>query len=89
MDVYKFGSLAAPVNIDYQNLLTFNSLISTRELMTNTAKLLALEDKAEKAVAVLDRMQEVMPDKNFPLNNSLISSVNDMAVLDAISVYLA
>jgi len=30
-----------------------------------------------------------MPDKNFPLNNSLISSVNDMAVLDAISVYLA
>ncbi len=89
MNVYRFESLAAPVNMDYQNLLTFNSLISTRDMMVNTAKFLVAEDKAEQAVKLLDRMQEVMPDKNFPLNNSLISSVNDLAVIDAVNVYLA
>ena len=87
MNVYRFESLAAPVNIDYQNLLTFNSLISTRELIANTAKLLVMDEQPEKAVEVLDRMQQVMPESNFPLNNSLISSINDLAVLDAISVY--
>ena len=89
MNVYRFESLAAPVNIDYQNLLTFSSLISIRDLMTTTAKLLVFEGKTDKALEVLERMEKVMPDKNFPLNCSLISSVNDMAVLDAVGVYFA
>ena len=32
-------------------------------------------------------MQEVAPAENFPLNNSIISSLNDRAVMDAISLY--
>ena len=88
MNVYRLNSLKAPVNIDYQNLLTFNSLISIREIMTNTAKSLLAIGEKEKAVKVLDKMQEVMPEKNFPLNNSIISSINDAAVMDAITVYL-
>ena len=89
MDLYKMDALKAPVNIDYQNMLTFNSLLSMRDLMTNTAKLLAMDSQPERAVQVLDKMQTVMPQSNFPLNNSLISSLNDMAVLDAISLYFA
>jgi hypothetical protein len=56
--------------------------------MTNTAKSLLAIGEKEKAVKVLDKMQEVMPEKNFPLNNSIISSINDAAVMDAITVYL-
>lgn len=88
MKVYKLESLAAPVNIDYQNLLTFNSLVSIREMMTNAAKSLAAIGEKKKAVEVLDKMQKVMPAKNFPLNNSMISTVNDAAVMDAVLVYL-
>ncbi len=89
MNTYRFESLSADMAVDYQNMLTFGSLLSTRELMVNTAKLLILDDEPDKAIEVLDRMQAVMPAKNFPLNISAISSVNDMAVLDAISLYLA
>lgn len=89
MNVYRFESLAAPVNMDYQNLLTFNALLPVRDILALNAKFLAMNDEPEKAVAVLDKMQEVMPEKNFPLNSSLISSGNDMAVMDAVSVYLA
>ena len=89
MNVYRFESLAAPVNIDYQNLLTFNALLPVRDIFALNAKSLAMKDEPEKAVAVLDKMQEVMPHENFPLNSSLLSSGNDMAVMDAVSVYLA
>ena len=89
MDVYRFESLAGKFNVDYQNLLTFNSLISTRDLIVNTAKMYVEEDNAEKAVELLDKMQSVMPESNFPLNNSLISTINDLAVLDAINIYFA
>ena len=89
MNVYRFESLAAPVNIDYQNLLTFNALLPIRDIMAYNAKCLAMQDEPEKAVAVLDKMQAVMPEKNFPLNSSLLSTGNDMAVMDAVSVYLA
>ena len=57
--------------------------------MVQNAKYLLAQGKKEKAVAVLDKMQKAFPAKNFPLNNSIISMINDRAVMDAISVYLA
>ena len=57
--------------------------------MVNTAKALVFNDEPEKAIEVLDKMERVFPQKNFPLNVSLLSSVNDVAVIDAISVYFA
>lgn len=88
MNIYRLESLAAPINIDYQNLLTFSSLMLVRESMANVAKALMLEGKKEKATALLDKMQSVTPVKNFPLNNSIISSTNDLAVIDAVNTYL-
>ncbi len=89
MNTYRFESLAAPVNMDYQNLLTFNALLPVRDIMAQNAKALAQKDEPEKAIAVLDKMQKVMPAENFPLNSSLLSSGNDLAVMDAVGIYFA
>lgn len=82
-------SLSYDFNVDYQNLLTFSALVPIREIMTNVALKLIQEGDTVKASALLDKMQEVIPQKNFPLNSSLISSTNDLAVLDAVSAYFA
>ena len=90
MNVYKWDNFKdTTLNIDYQHLLTFNSLVSPRDIMVQTAKALYTRGKEEKAVEVLDRMQELIPAATLPLNNSIISGLNDKAVLDAISVYCA
>ena len=57
--------------------------------MVQTAKALYAKGKQEKAIEVLDRMQELIPAATLPLNNSIISGLNDKAVLDAISLYSA
>lgn len=82
-------SLSYDYNVDYQNLLTFTSLVPIREIMTNVAISLSMQNDTVKAVALLDKMQEVFPQKNFPLNVSAISSTNDLAVIDAINTYLS
>lgn len=89
MNVYRWDGFAdTTINIDYQNLLTLNTLMSPRDIMVQTAKYMIKEGKEKEAVAVLDKMQEVTPVKNFPLNNSLISSLNEIVVMDAVGVYL-
>ena len=37
---------------------------------------------------LLNKMQEIMPTSNFPLNNSVISSLTERALMDAIAVYI-
>lgn len=88
MNKYRLESLSNDMYVDYQNILTFSSLVPMREIMVNTAKALVLESKKDKAIEVLDRMQKMIPQSNFPLNVSLISSTNDLAILDAIEIYL-
>ncbi|MEF9930744.1 MAG: DUF2723 domain-containing protein [Bacteroidales bacterium] len=89
MNVYKWDSFAdTTINIDYQNLLTFNNLLSPRDVLTNTAKYLISTGDTLKAVTVLDKMQQIMPAKNFPLNNSVLSALTERALMDAIAVYL-
>jgi Protein of unknown function (DUF2723). len=89
MNTYKWDAFKdTTINVDYQNLLTFNSLISLRDIFTKTAQYLASEKDTTRAIELLDKMQEVVPDKNFPLNNSIISPLNDYAVINAIAIYL-
>ena len=89
MNVYRWGNMNDPsVNIDYQNLLTFSAVISVRNIHTQTAKALVLEGDSKKAVEVLDRMQEVMIPSQFPLNASLLASLNEFAVMESIELYL-
>ncbi len=89
MNVYKWGNMNDPkVNIDYQNLLTFNAVMSIRNIHAQTAKALVKNGQMDKAVEILDRMQEVMIPSNFPLNGSLLPSLNEIAVLESIDIYL-
>lgn len=90
MNVYKWNSLSdTTMNVDYQNLLTFNNLISPRDIMSKTAKLLIDNGDTLKAVEVLDKMQSVMPTKNFPLNNSVIgATLTERSIFESIETYL-
>lgn len=89
MNVYRWGNMNDPsVNIDYQNLLTFNAVMSVRNIHTQTARALFNEGKREKAVEVLDRMQEIFIHDQFPVTCSIFSSLNEQAVIDAIDIYL-
>ncbi len=89
MNDARLESLAYDYNVDYQNILTFSSLVPIREMMTNISLKLIYEGDTVKALSLLDKMQEVMPEKNFPLNTSAISSTNDLAVIDAIGAYFS
>jgi hypothetical protein len=73
--------------VDYQNLYTFQGVVSLRNVFAITAQALLSENKPAKAVEVLDRMQEALPQKQFPLNSSLISILNSLAVMNAIGIY--
>ena len=89
MNTYQWESLSNPdMHVDYQNLLTFNNLMSPRDLMTNCAKWLVANGENEKAIEVLDKMQAIMPTSQFPLNTSVISSLTERAVMDAVAAYI-
>lgn len=88
MNVYRWGNMNDPsVYIDYQNLLTFGAVISIRNIHTQTAKALVQIGERAKAVEVLDRMQEVMIPSQFPLNASLLPSMNEYSVMESIDLY--
>ena len=90
MNVYKWDNFRdTTLNMDYQHIMTFNCLISPRDIMTQTAKILHKNGEKEKAIEVLDRMQELIPQATLPLNTAIISGLNDRAILDAISLYSA
>ena len=90
MNVYRWGNMNDPtVNIDYQNLLTFNAVLSGRNIFSQTAGSLLEAGDTTRAVEVLDRMQEVMIPSQFPLNGSAMSnSLNELAVIESIDTYL-
>lgn len=89
MNEYRWDSLSdTTINIDYQNLATFNGVMSIRGIFVETAVGLYEVGEKEKAVEVLDKMQQVMITKNFPLNNSLLYSINEYKVLQAVEIYI-
>ncbi len=89
MNVYKWENFSDPsINVDYQNLLTFNNLCSPRDIIVNCAKWLLAGGDSTRAVEVLDKMQQIMPASMWPLNNSVISSLTERSIMDAVAVYL-
>ncbi|MFA5712666.1 MAG: DUF2723 domain-containing protein [Bacteroidales bacterium] len=89
MDTYRWGNMNdSTIHIDYQNILTFSAIVSARNIFVQTAQALVDAGENEKAEEVLDRMgQEIIP-YHFPLNSSLIPSLNEYSVLEAIDLYL-
>ena len=90
MNVYKWDNLSdSTINVDYQNLLTFNNLCSPRDIIVNCEKWLHANGENGKAVELLDKMPQIMPSSMWPLNNSVISSLTERAIMDAVAVYVA
>ncbi|MFA6676792.1 MAG: DUF2723 domain-containing protein [Bacteroidales bacterium] len=88
MKDFRWDSISdTTINFDYQNLATFNGVMNVRSIFVQTAKSLVLDGEKDKAIEVLDRMQEVTPEKNLPLNTSIIYSVNEYMVIQAIDTY--
>ena len=89
MNLYRWDNFKdTTLNMDYQHILTFNNLISPRDIMVTASRALYDRGKADKAKDVLDKMMETIPDKTLPLNTSYISGLNDKAVMDAIELYM-
>ncbi|HIZ85387.1 MAG TPA: DUF2723 domain-containing protein [Candidatus Coprenecus stercoravium] len=90
MNVYKMDNFADDIFVDYQNLSTFNGVQSQRFVFVQTANALLAEGDTTRTVEVLDRMQEVFPDRNFPLNSSAaVHYVNELMVIKAIELYIS
>ena len=88
MNVYALDRFAGDFFVDYQNLSTFNGVLSQRFIFVQTAAAMMCNGDKERAVRLLDRMQEVFPDRNFPLNSSAaVQYVNEHMVINAIDIY--
>ena len=89
MNVYALESLAKDnVFYDYQNIYTFEAVVPMREMFVTVAEGLAERGDFARAVAVLDRAVEILPQSNFPYNISWLRSVNEYAILRMIDLYL-
>ena len=87
MNRYRWDCFSKDFHVDYQNLVVFNSSFSQRYIFVQTAVALYRKQQKDRAVEVLDKMQEVFPDTKFPLNTSIIYSVNEMMVVQAAEIY--
>ena len=89
MNVYRWGNMNDPkVNIDYQNIYTFMGVMSLRTMFGRTANALIQQQDSVRAVALLDRMQEIVIPSQFPLSFALFGISNDYYVINAVNVYL-
>jgi hypothetical protein len=89
MNVYALESLAkSGVNYDYQNIYTFEAVVPMREMFVTVAEGLAARGDKKKALAVLDRAVETLPQANFPYNISWMRSINEYALLRIVDLYL-
>ncbi len=87
MNEYYWDAFQRDFFMDYQNYSVFYGSQCQRALFVHTAKALYDAGKTEKAVEILDKMQEVIRAEQFPLNVSLIYNVNEIMVLNAIEIY--
>ncbi|MCR5709637.1 MAG: DUF2723 domain-containing protein [Bacteroidales bacterium] len=88
MNQYRFESLAdTTMHVDYQNMFTFSAVVPMRDLFVTTADGLMAKGENEKAEQVLDKCLEVMPERNFPYNVSLMRSMNEMSLLTIVEDY--
>ena len=89
MNVYRWGNMNDPkVNIDYQNTYTLMGVMPLRSMFVRTAGALMQEGDSTRAVALLDRMQEIVIPSQFPLNFTMFGISNDYSVTNAINLYL-
>ena len=72
---------------DYQNFYTFCGVMSQRGLFLNVAKEQLKAGYPERAVEVLNKCQESVPESVYPLDMSYLGFINERNVLEMIAAY--
>ncbi len=72
---------------DNQHLYTFCGVLSQRGLFVNVAKEMVKAGHPERAVEMLDKCQECVPECNYPLDMSYLGYSNELMVLDMVNLY--
>jgi hypothetical protein len=86
MHTYRWGNANdSTVWIDYNHTLTFMAILNVRNMYSRTAQAFLVAGEKEKAVALLDRVMEVMPDSAFPYVGSI--DQNDQSIMSIIELY--
>ena len=88
-EVYTWEALSSKGwMVDYQNLYTFLGVIPQRELFLNAATMLLDRGDSDRAIAMLDRCQQCVPEENFPLESICLGFYhNDVVIISIIEAY--
>ena len=87
-DSFRFDNVAAGnYFVDYQNLYTFCGVMSYRDLFCQVARSLNKCGRHAEAEAMLDKCMEVMNPEHYPLEMTLLSLGNELAVAGMIDQY--
>ena len=73
--------------VDYQNLYTFNGVMSQRGIFASVAMEMIEAGEYERAVEILDKCQSVIPEENFPLDIILYGLSNERDLICMIEAY--
>ncbi len=73
--------------VDYQNLYTFCGVMSQRNLFLNAAEKMIEAGREDRALEMLDKCRECVPEYNFPLDMTFLGFSNEYMVLRMISLY--
>ncbi len=73
--------------VDYQNLYTFCGVMSQRNLFVSAAGEMMKAGRNDRALEMLDKCMEVVPEYNFPLDMTFLGFSNEYMVLKIISMY--
>lgn len=89
MNVYTWDAISKDnYYVDYQNYYTFLGVIPQRELFVSTANALIDEGDMGRALEILDKCQEAMPDNVWPLESIPLGfSTNDYMVVSMVGQY--
>lgn len=72
---------------DAQHLYTFCGVLSQRCLFVNVAKEMYKAGYDDKALEMLDKCQECVPESQYPLDISYLSYGNEIMVMDMVNLY--
>ena len=91
MNVYTWDAIRKDdFDVDYQNYYTFLGVLPQRELFVATANALLKKGDKERALKILDKCQESMPDNVWPLETIPLGfPTNDYMVVNMVSDYFA
>lgn len=88
-EVYSWDALKrTDYFVDYQNTYTFCGVLPQRLLFLNVAKEMEKAGWNDRAVEMLDKCQECVPETDYPLDMTYLGFSNETVVIGIIEEYL-